>query len=245
MIMKNFIGITTHNRPEYLELCLHKIFENATLSNTMVYVFDDGSENDEINRKITHKYFFTYEYSPKNIGISKAKNRCLDIAKCIKAENILLLDDDAFPTKINFIQFLTQISYNTGENHLQFVDDKYFVKKIDENISQYNNFSGWILYLNNKVLNSGIRFNEKYDTYGFEHAEFSLEIFKQGFNKIAASIMPNRMKEYFHCVDFSGDYEDYFKTNNIILRSSISDQEKNKYIKINQGKFNTYQKNLK
>src|SRR5690606_9326345 len=79
------VGITTHNRPDVFAQTLRKMREHLPAGARLVVV-DDASTNPVAEA--------TYRFE-KNVGIARAKNKCLELlADC---EHIFLFDDDCAP----------------------------------------------------------------------------------------------------------------------------------------------------
>jgi len=263
--MKNLIAITTYNRPRILDLCLSQIAKCKD-DNDVVFVYDDGSlevkneivtfKNKELNEKICNDLGFKYVYNferakyikaellnetyPENFGIARAKNICLDFAKKIKATNIILLDDDTFPIKKGFFDYLNKTAETTKENHfiLSEHENNPPVKQF-ELTRGYKNAEGRLLYITNKVIDYKIFFDENFGKYGYEHVKWSLEIFKQKLNTLAVFQQPSNLCDYFTSFDLQ-DYQGSLKENNIDFKCSLSVEERQNALNISEKIWKKY-----
>lgn len=84
------ICITTRGRDKYLSRALkgHKLHQPA---NSRIFVIDDGSEQPKKLSGVEYHYF------KENVGIPRAKNKCLELAAAWGATHIFLFDDDIYP----------------------------------------------------------------------------------------------------------------------------------------------------
>ena len=81
------IGLTTHNRRDVLELSL-KHFIAFLPPDSKFVIVDDASE--EPYESATFRF-------EENVGIAKAKNKCLELLE--DCEHIFIFDDDCYPIK--------------------------------------------------------------------------------------------------------------------------------------------------
>lgn len=106
-------------------------------------------------------------------GISRAKNYCL--ARLDQHDHIVLFDDDCYPLVKDW-----HLPYiNSNENHLSFTWRRK-VLKTEGNLTHYELPDGQMLYINRKCLEVVGGFDEEYDTWGFEHVDYSQRVYNAG-----------------------------------------------------------------
>lgn len=154
-------------------------------------------------------------------GVAARKNECLRALK--ECDYIFLFDDDCWPIKEGWIDFFK------GAHYL-FLD-----KEIHQHIWEncYRECGGVFMSLTKSMIDKVGAFNEMFDRWGFEHAEYTQRIHKAGFTPHA-----------YLCRENSGDYlyaADYSDPKHI---SSISNEEKQKYFDLNFPKFKEPIKNI-
>jgi hypothetical protein len=82
------------------------------------------------------------------------------------------------------------------------------------------------IYLTKEALLDVGAFNEEFDTFGFEHAEYSQRVYKAGLT-VAPYICLNETSKYIYSKDYS----------NPLHKSSISIEERNVLVKKNWNKY--------
>lgn len=168
------IGITTHNRHELVADTYAKI---AALSPdaTIVVVDDASDEPVKINAEV-------YRFD-KNVGIARAKNKCLELLH--DCDHIFLFDDDTYPIAENWWQPYV----NSSESHLMYcfkdwsdgtpVGDDQIIYS-DDKIVAHSHARGCMLYIKRNVLDvvggMDVRFGKAMD----EHGDWSNRIHNAG-----------------------------------------------------------------
>jgi glycosyltransferase involved in cell wall biosynthesis len=200
------IAISTYNRPHVLELTLNYL-KKFSLKNNKIIVCDDGSENNNQNKEICEKYDIEYFYYD-NLGIAKIKNKCLE--KIDYCDHIFLLDDDVFPKKEGWEHVYINTSKNSNNHHLLFMYQNltgrdHHQKNLDHdnNVSSYNTCGGVIFYIDQMVIQKCGGFNNEFDFYGFEHAEFSKRIHLEGLTPYGQYLTPSNAYDYICSIDYN------------------------------------------
>ena len=167
------VCLTTHNRKEVFEETLIE-WEKYLPSNATIYVVDDAS-------KTPVKSNYRFE---QNVGIAKAKNKCLELAE--KYDHIFLCDDDVRPKTHDW--FKPYI--NSQVNHLCLTFDKKSNNIIyspsirftgeDKGLMTYTAPNGCMLYLKNICLQVAGGMRPQFGLWGFEHVEYSQRIHDLG-----------------------------------------------------------------
>lgn len=192
------IGVTTYNRPECLKKCTDQIYKHTDKSNLVFYIARDT----DADRK----------------GVAFRKNECLRALK--DCDYIFLFDDDCYPIKDGWIDFFVR-----KDRHVLFMNEKIHGNPIItfSSISQYYDCGGVFMYIRKEDLNKVGAFNEKFTTWGFEHAEWSVRC--QDGERVFFMIQGT--EEYLYAADYSDPNH----------KSSISNEEKKKYFDLNFPKF--------
>ena len=198
--MRIGIGLTTFNRPECLEECLEHIHKHTFMDNVTLYVATDTDQD----RK----------------GVAFRKNECLRALK--DCDYVFLFDEDCYPVKDGWIEFFIE-GCKYGYSHFLFMNPKqHRIQGRYNNRDVYNDCGGVFMFLTKKDIERVGAFNEKFETYGFEHAEYS-----QRVSPNCPYMMLVGTEEYLFAHDYSTPNH----------KSSITDEEKQKCIKNNWNKF--------
>lgn len=193
-MVKIGIGITTYNRPECLKECIEHIHKHTIMDNCIIHIAKDTDEDRR--------------------GIAYRKNECLRALQ--DCDYVFLFDDDCFPIKNGWIEFCI----NEDAEHLLFLSDKIHTPITEKS---YKDCGGVFMFMTKPVIKRVGAFNEKFNIYGFEHAEYS--------NRITGNRMSYPTNICLNRYLFAHDYSTPGH------KSSISDKEKNKHVKDNWCKF--------
>lgn len=187
------IGLKTFNRPKSAELCISQIEKHT--KDYQLFV-----TNDSFDRK----------------GVAYRSNECLKALK--HCDYIVLLDDDIFPIKDGWVDYLINTSNVSGEKHLLYLKETSHIKKIktvsypyqsdwlpvkiyNEQINYYNNCGGCMMFLTKEVIEKVGGYNKDYGIYGFEHAGYSIRINKAGLTSMRYP-SPSNIGEYMYSLDY-------------------------------------------
>lgn len=123
---------------------------------------------------------------PTPRGIASTKNICLDLLIKSGSQHCFLSDDDIYPTTNRGVYRYIRSPYN----HLCFSFDRdykgkrishdVYIKKVIRGHNIFNSPCGCLLYVNRKVLTSGVRYDENFGIWGGEHKDYSIQIHKKG-----------------------------------------------------------------
>lgn len=200
------IAISTFNRPHVLDLSLSYL-KKYSLKNVFFIVCDDGSKNKDQNEETCKKHNVEYFYHD-NIGISKTKNKCL--SKIDNFEHMFLLDDDIFPKKEGWEEVYINTAKNSNNHHLLFMyqnktgrDHHSKNADLNNNISSYLTCGGVLMYIDKLVIEKCGGFNNDFDFYGFEHAEYSQRIHKAGLTPDGQYLTPSNAYDYLCSIDYN------------------------------------------
>jgi GT2 family glycosyltransferase len=178
------IGVTTYNRPELSALCIQQIEKHT--DNYQLFI-----TNDLFDRK----------------GIAWRKNECLKALK--DCDYIVLFDEDCFPIKDGWFEYLINASNASGEKHLLYLKETSHIKEIkkENGISYYSNCGGCMMFFTKEVIEKVGGYNKEYGLYGFEHAGYSIRINKSGLTSMRYP-SPSNIGEYIYSMDYD-NYTDW------------------------------------
>lgn len=205
--MRIGIGVTANDRPQMLAECLQSIHKHTDMANVTLYVADDTTDKK---------------------GVAFKKNECLRALNGM--DYVFLLDDDVKIIKDNWINFFIE----SKQSHLLFLNSGLHNKKAHEinlydnnelkyTVEHYQDCGGVFMFMTKKAINKVGAFNEKFERYGFEHAEYSNRILGETNNYP----MLKKTDHYLFAHDYS----------TVNHKSSITDEEKYKYVLNNWNKY--------
>lgn len=219
------LGITTHNRPEYLEKCIKSIAHYLPSDIEMVYVINDGSDTK-------HRGAYKRAYKPLsslpsevidleiNVGVARAKNELLrSLLEDTQADWIILCEDDIVATSSLAIRNYVEACEVSGMHHLSFAHHGSAnvggpIRK-DDCISYYRHSIGaWTIFSRESLLKAGI-FDENFNC-AWEHVEHEMRLMTQGF-------MPGA--KAFEFPDLNQSYDYLSEIPGSISRSSIRQKQ--------------------
>lgn len=197
------IGVTTTpNRSDYFKECLKNIHQYSDSAKLYVHNDRDGK------------------------GVAYSKNMCLyNLQDC---DFIFLFDDDCYPIKHNWIEYMIETMQRTGEKHFLFLNERLHGKP--EQLLGYQKFEncgGVFMAFDLFRVYDIMYMDERYKRWGFEHAGLSQRIYRAG-NTSAPFLMPNRLNEYI----YARDYDEKVET-----RSSLTEAEKKENYQFNQSLY--------
>lgn len=190
------VAYTIHNRHEQATQALDNCRKHLPKGAVLVIV-DDASDTPFPGA--------TYRFE-KNVGISAAKNKCLQILVEAGCTEIFLYDDDCWPKVKNW-----HLPYiNSPEPHLMFTfstlkDGRQNGNRIvisSDNVVAFQNPCGCLLYVNKSVLDLVGGFDTRFLKYSHEHVEWSNRIHNAGLTTHRFQDVPNSL-DLFHSMDWA------------------------------------------
>lgn len=216
------IGITTHNRPKFIERCLEQMQKFAPSGATIVVV-DDASAQPVA--RADHRF-------DTNVGIARAKNKCLELLYLKGCEHFFLFDDDTWPIiegwELPYIQ--------CPEPHLNYIFVDFATgRKLNDTIElyrdsqkvAYSHARGCMLYYHRDVLDKVGGMDPAYRKWGFEHPSFSDRIYNAGLTTFRYMDIANSKGLFYS--------DDEQKEN---MNSSVTPQDRQVAIKENSAIYN-------
>ena len=207
------IGITTHNRRDIAERTIEYIKKHS--KGCKIVVVDDASDTPYPNADYNFK---------NNVGIAKAKNKCIELLIEAGCTELFLFDDDCYPICDDWYNGYIR----SPEPHLSYTWWILGNGKRNNNIflHEYNGHNvyyspcGCMIYINKAVIDKVGGFNEQFEKYGHEHVEYSQRVNNVGLTTYAFMDIIGSEKVFY-----SHDYHSEIK-------SSVA--KKSKYIMKNQ-----------
>jgi glycosyltransferase involved in cell wall biosynthesis len=174
LVSKIAICITTHNR--------YNVF-NETYSNIQKHLPDNGIlivVDDASDTPVPEASFRFND----NVGIARAKNKCLELAEIAGATHIFLFDDDTYPIVDNWHKPYIESS----EPHLMYIFKDFIARKLgdtkviytDDKLVAYDHPRGCMLYVHASILPIVGGMDIRYGKWGWEHGDYSNRIFNAG-----------------------------------------------------------------
>lgn len=178
------IAISSRNRPAHLNVCLaHFIAYSPTNHNVNILVCDDNSTEDNAleNKRICSHWGVNYYYHTQRIGIAANKN--FGLAMMQNNHCIFLFDDDSFPNDVSWSDTYITSMHRNHVHHLTYTPWR--VNKRTERDGLY--ISDWgmgcCMFFSKELIETIGGFDEKYNTYGFEHLAYGRRAFASGMNQ--------------------------------------------------------------
>jgi hypothetical protein len=189
--------------------CLQSIHKHTDMANVTLYVADDTIDK---------------------VGVAKKKNECLRALNGL--DYVFLLDDDVKVIKEGWLDVFILFSKNVGVEHLLFLNKSHQLKKTLQSgyivggcsaVEYYQDCGGVFMFMTKKAIDKVGAFNEKFEKYGFEHAEYSNRILGESNNYP----MLKNTDQYLFAHDYSTAGH----------KSSITNDEKYKCVLNNWDKY--------
>lgn len=209
--MKVGLGITTYNRPEYLQRCLEGVSKHLEKVVDVVWVHDDHS------RRKYPKISYNYYKAPINKGVAASKNWLLRKLMEEECDYLFLAEDDIVPKSPKAITKYINLADISGIEHLMFAHHG----KANEGKLAYrangldiytNPIGAWCLYTRQVIEVVGY-FDEHFKN-AWEHVEHTWRIAKAGYTTPWAS-----------CPDVTGSKRYLKEIPGSIDKSSIKDRK--------------------
>src|SRR5690606_1266071 len=186
------VGVTTRNRPKELAHTLEQVRKHTP--DAVVVVVDDAStpapESD-------------YRFD-RNVGIARAKNKCIELLYGAGCQHLFLFDDDTYPVVDGWykpyvdapaahLMYIFQDNANTPT----LVHD-------DGQVQAWSNPRGCMLYVTRECVDTvGGMDTHAWGKWGGEHADWSTRIFNAGLTHWRFADV-NNSGELIYCADQDG-----------------------------------------
>lgn len=174
------IGVTTRNRPEALAKTLAQIAKHIP-PGAVVQVVDDASDSPS---RGTDFYF------EHNVGIARAKNKCIELLMEQGCTDLFLFDDDTYPV----VDGWWKPYVDSPQPHLMyvFVDFANGQKLGDTEVVYddgshvaYSHARGCMLYIHADCIDRVGGFDTAFGKWGWEHINYSDRVHAAGLTTFA------------------------------------------------------------
>lgn len=202
------IGITTKDRPELLSLTLTNIIKHLPYVCEIV-VSDDSTNADNVVKNIESCSQFGIKRvdNSHDRGVARNKNSCIrELRHC---DYIFLFDDDCYPIKDDWAQYVIDCHKESGVHHFNLLDKSHH-RLISEKrysnfvIEEYELVGGVFMFLTKDVVEKVGAFNKDYDVYGFEHASYTYRVFRSGLhNGLGINLTIADLQDYIFSFDYA------------------------------------------
>lgn len=186
------VAVTTRNRPDVLAETLEHIREHTP--GAPVVVVDDASSKPVEGAD--------YRFS-ENVGIARAKNKCLELLYDLGVEHLFLFDDDTYPIVDEWYRPYVE----SPAEHLMYIfQDKAGTPHLvhdDGEVQAWTNPRGCMLYATRRCLEAVGGMDRAWGKWGGEHADWSTRIFNAGLTHWRFADVKDSDK-LIHCGDESG-----------------------------------------
>lgn len=237
------IGITTHNRHESCNETYDKI--KALTPHAKIIIVDDASAVPYPKA--------TYRFN-KNVGIAKAKNKCIELLH--DCDYVFLFDDDTYPVVENWFTPYIKAHLETGNNHFCMTWNRNATGRANghklissqNGINEYSSPCGCMMFYTKKVFETVGGFDEGFEKWGDEHVEYSQRIFNAGLNKkmildVAHSLKLFYAKDYYATIQsttLKDERLSVWPKNNRRLKAFVNSKEYKPFMQNNNAIFTSY-----
>ena len=191
------VAITTHNRRDIARDTVGK-WKAMLPDGAVIVVIDDASAIPFPNAD--------YRFN-ENVGIAKAKNKCIELLINKGCDELFLADDDTYPTSSNWWKAYTEsphplMSYTFSLVGRKIPNGNHLIK--NENAHKYySNPCGCMVYINKIVVDKIGGYDIQYAMYGDEHLDYAIRAKNAGLIPFDYIDVAEPM---FYCLDQVGGY---------------------------------------
>jgi GT2 family glycosyltransferase len=216
------VAITTHNRRDVALETVAK-WKSMLPDEAVIIVVDDASVEPYPNAD--HRF-------DVNVGIAKAKNKCIELLIDKGCNELFLSDDDCYPTMPDWWKAYIEsphplLSYTFSFVGRNIQNGNQLVKK-DAAHKWYSNPCGCMVYINKSVVDKIGGYDIEYALYGDEHLDYAIRAKNAGLIPYAYIDVSEPL---FYCLDQAGNY----KTS----RLDVAAQSYLSHRRLNQQKFSS------
>ena len=191
------VAITTHNRRETALETFAK-WKTMLPNDAIIIVVDDASVEPYPNAD--HRF-------DVNVGIAKAKNKCIELLIHKGCTELFLADDDCYPTSADWYKAYIEsphplLSYTFSVVAKRIPNGNRMIKK-DGSHKWYSNPCGCMVYLNKIVVDTIGGYDVEYSMYGDEHLDYAIRAKNAGLIPYPYIDVSEPL---FYCLDQIGNY---------------------------------------
>lgn len=169
------VAITERNRYKEFKVTYDNIVASLPKDAVLVIVDDASTEPfPEATFRFDH-----------NVGIARAKNKCIELLYDAGCTHFFLFDSDCYP----IVNDWTERYINTGVPHLSMTFNKHSSGKPNGNgkaspagdgLVHYENPCGCMIYLTRECVDTVGGMDVRYGKWGFDHVDYSKRIYNAG-----------------------------------------------------------------
>jgi GT2 family glycosyltransferase len=190
------VAITTHNRRDTALDTVAKW--KALLPNGAIIVVVDDASID-IYPDADHRF-------DVNVGIAKAKNKCIELLIEKGCDDLFLADDDCYPTSADWWKAYVEshqplLSYTFSVVAKRIPNGNSLLKVYGAH-KWYSNPCGCMVYINKSVVDKIGGYDNQYALYGDEHLDYAIRAKNAGL--IPHAFM-DVSEPLFYCLDQAGN----------------------------------------
>lgn len=191
------VAITTHNRRDTALDTVAK-WRDMLPTKAIIIVVDDASDEPYPNAD--------YRFDT-NVGIAKAKNKCIELLIEKGCDELFLADDDCYPTSADWWKDYVDSPYPLLSYTFSFVgrniQNGNRLIKNEGSHKWYSNPCGCMVYINKIVVDKIGGYDDQYSLYGDEHLDYAIRAKNVGLIPYAYIDVANPL---FYCLDQLGNY---------------------------------------
>jgi hypothetical protein len=192
------VAITTHNRRDVAFETISK-WKAMLPDGAVIVVVDDASAEPFPNAD--------YRFN-ENVGIAKAKNKCIELLINKGCDELFLADDDTYPNSSDWYKsyiesphpFLSYTFSIVGRN----VHNGNKLIKNENGHKWYSNPCGCMVYINKVVVDKIGGYDVQYSMYGDEHLDYAIRAKNVGLIEYPYIDVS---EPKFYCLDQVGGYK--------------------------------------
>lgn len=183
------VGITSFDRPEFLEKCVRSILKNCGDVVDYIYVYDDGSDQkyrgafSRAFKPLVGRDNARVIQNPENHGVAFAKNRLCE--KLLKTcDWVILCEDDLQVTDAKAVTEYVRICEDRGLHHLSFAHhgpaNAGGPVEVDGDVAYFpHSIGAWTIFSRECLTQAGL-FDQHF-ICAWEHVEHELRLAQAGY----------------------------------------------------------------
>lgn len=171
--MKIGIAITTHNRPEIARETFSILNDNRPKNSVFGIVDDATMINPPFGFSTNRQNVFRFD---EHVGVSVAKNKCLEMLHNSGCSHFFLFDDDCRPIIDKW-----WLPYTTSRlSHAAWTFNKPLVSEVEGQYREFEKPNGCMLYFTRMAVNTIGGWDMDFTGYGYDHVNVSDRAFNCG-----------------------------------------------------------------
>lgn len=177
---------------------------------------------------------FSVQVDQRRRGIAPTRNRAMKELYDAGCQDIVLFDDDCWPIKEGWQQYLVDTQYASGSHALLLPkDDPYIGEGVGDGSANLMRWGvGAFMYLTRELIDTIGYLNTRYDTYGYEDVAYLWRARNCRLSLTSEfDIAPRRIQDYIYSIDCD-------KSGNAVSNgTTLTQKQKNAYIEKNTRAF--------